>query len=105
MPSDISFIETLPAFVERVSKLPTPKALVNELAWQDTISMAHGQPRDGKTLAELEIALAASTGTNAFGMDRFFVPKAIPVCYLSLFGCELRGCSALASVHPPPKDA
>ena len=45
--------------------------------------MAHGQPRDGKTLAELEIALAASTGTNAFGMDRFFVPKAIPVCYLT----------------------
>jgi hypothetical protein len=34
-------------------------------------------------MAELEITLAASTGTNAFGMERFFVPEAIPVCYLT----------------------
>src|SRR5262245_62163033 len=80
---DISFIETLPAFAERVCKLPPPKILVNDLAFEDTITMAHGQPRDGKSLAELEIALAASTGTCAFGLERFFVPEAIPVCYLT----------------------
>jgi AAA domain len=45
--------------------------------------MSHGQPRDGKTLGELEIALAASTGTLAFGMERFYVPEAVPVCYLT----------------------
>src|ERR1044071_77838 len=80
---DLSFIETLPAFMERVSKLPSPRVFVNELAYEDTTAMCHGQPRDGKTMAELEINLAAATGTNAFGMERFHVPQAVPVCYLT----------------------
>ena len=79
----VSFVESLPVFIERVLNLPPVKALVNELILEDTIGLSHGQPRDGKSLAEIELLLALSTGTNAFGLDRFAVPHPLKVCYLT----------------------
>src|SRR5262249_47267453 len=78
-----SIFEPLPSFLDRVGALSPPGMLVENLIPEDGITLFHGQPRDGKSFAALEILLALATGTPAFGLYRLDVPEAIPVVYLT----------------------
>jgi hypothetical protein len=78
-----AFPESLAAFLKREGAKPAPRTLVASLVPADGVTLLHGQPRSGKTLAALELALAMATGTPAFGMARFHVERPVKVCYLT----------------------
>jgi RecA-family ATPase len=53
--------------------------LVDELLAPGEVGMLHGQPRDGKTWAALDLAIAVATAGTAYGLDRLRAPRARPV--------------------------
>jgi hypothetical protein len=61
--------ETLPELLAAVNDAPHDM-LVDGLLAAGEVAMLHGQPRDGKTWAALELTLAVATGTGAFSLDR-----------------------------------
>ncbi len=62
---------------------PPEVFVVNELVPAQTLVLLHGEPRTRKSWAALELAIAAATGTPAFGLARFAVPAPVPVLYSS----------------------
>jgi len=58
-----------------------PAWLVDDLIPGDGTAMLHSQPREYKTLIAQALAVAITTGTPAFGMDRLRVTEAAPVLY------------------------
>lgn len=79
----ITVIESLPEFAARVSQLPKLKTYVPDLVYEDKTGLTHGQPRDGKSLFELEVALTAAIGGCVLGLERFRVLDPVSVCYLT----------------------
>jgi hypothetical protein len=75
------YIEFAPSFL--ATEDPPIDYLVNELLPQSVVCLAHGEPRTRKTWAALEVAIAVATGTPAFGLERFHVPRPLPVLYSS----------------------
>jgi hypothetical protein len=57
--------------------------IVGELIPAGRTILAHGEPRTRKSWWAVELALAAATGTPAFGLARFTAPAAVPVLYSS----------------------
>lgn len=84
------FMEDLPTFMNRVGSLPPPRMLIPELIPEDSISLWHGQPRSGKTMAMLEALLAMATATPAFGLTRLAVPEPVSVGYITEEDSERR---------------
>lgn len=80
-PKVFHYIEFAPSFL--AAEDPPIEYLVNELLPQCVVSLDHGEPRTRKTWAALEVAIAVSTGTPAFGLERFHVPRPFPVLYSS----------------------
>ena len=79
--AEIEYIEFAPEFLAVTD--PPIEYLISDLLPQAVLSMVHGCPRVLKTWAELEQAIALSTGTPAFGLERFAIPQAVPVLYSS----------------------
>jgi hypothetical protein len=80
-PTEFNYMEFAPSFL--AAEDPPIEYLVNELLPRSIISLDHGEPRTRKTWAALEVAIAVSTGTPAFGLERFHVPRPFPVLYSS----------------------
>lgn len=60
-----------------------PVWLVNELIPAgEEIVLVYGRERQGKSLALLEVCFALATGTDAFAMERFAVPRPVNVLYV-----------------------
>jgi hypothetical protein len=78
IPAD--YIETAAAFITEDD--PPVEFIIPELLPVGVIMLAHGEPRARKSLAALEIALAASTGTAAFGLKRFTPAQPVTVFYV-----------------------
>ncbi len=76
-----SFIEFAPTFLS--SEDPPAPYLIEDLLPEQVLQLDHGEPRTRKTWAALEMAIALSTGTPAFGLERFAVSQAVPVLYSS----------------------
>lgn len=57
--------------------------VVGELVPAGCLSLWHGEPRVRKSWAALELVIAATTGTPAFGLERFAVAEAAPALYCS----------------------
>jgi hypothetical protein len=85
-----SFVEALPDFMGRVSKMPAPKWLVPGLIPEDGCALFHGQPRDGKTLAVLDVLLGMATGLPPFGLERLTPERPRRVLYLTEEDSERR---------------
>jgi hypothetical protein len=60
-----------------------PRMLISGLLPGDGMSLWHGQPRDGKSLASLELAMAITTATPAFGLEHLKVSEPAPVLYVT----------------------
>src|SRR5262245_15229851 len=74
------YIESLAAFL---AEDDAPLEMVfPELLPVGVIMLIHGEPRARKSLAALELALAAATGTAPFGLDRFAPAGACTVLYV-----------------------
>jgi AAA domain len=78
IPAD--YIETAAAFIAEDD--PPVPFLIPELLPIGMVMLIHGEPRARKSLAALEIALAAATGTAAFGLDRFTPVEPVTVLYI-----------------------
>lgn len=67
--------ESLPDVLARLADVPPRTMVVQDLIALGEITLLHGQPRDGKTWVALEIAIAVTTGSSAFGLERCDVPR------------------------------
>lgn len=84
------FVEALPDFMSRVSELPAPRWLVPDLVPEDGCTLFHGQPRDGKTLAVLDLLLGMATGSPPFGLERLAPERPSRVLYMTEEDSERR---------------
>jgi len=75
------YIESGPAFLAETD--PEEEHIIRELVPAGRTILKHGEPRARKSWAAIETAVAAATGTLAFGLERFAVPAAVPVLYSS----------------------
>jgi hypothetical protein len=80
-PDPDSWMKWGPTFLE--ASEPPIQYLISELLPAGVIALIHGEPRTLKTWGALDIALAAATGTPAFGLERFSVPQPMGVLYSS----------------------
>jgi len=80
-PDPDSWMKCGPTFLSSID--PPIDYLISELLPAGVIALIHGEPRTLKTWGALDIALAAATGTPAFGLDRFSVLQSIRVLYSS----------------------
>jgi hypothetical protein len=78
VPAD--YIETAALFI--ATDDPPLNYIVPELLPIGVIMLIHGEPRARKSLAALEFALAAATGTPAFGLTRLTPPEKVTVLYI-----------------------
>lgn len=62
---------------------PTPEFIIPELIQRKVIGCFHGDPRTMKSLSLRELAVAAVTGTPAFGLERFQPKRQYRVLYSS----------------------
>jgi hypothetical protein len=74
------YIQPVAAFLAEED--PPVNAIFPELLPCGVIMLLHGEPRARKSLAAFELALAAATGTPAFGLTRFTPPDAVIVLYV-----------------------
>jgi hypothetical protein len=74
------YIETAAAFIAEDD--PPLEFVIPELLPVGVIMLMHGDPRARKSLAALELALAAATGTPAFSLRRFTPTAAVTVLYV-----------------------
>src|SRR5262245_28923443 len=74
------YIESLAAFLAEDD--PPLRVVFPDLLPAGVIMLLHGEPRARKSLAALELALAAATGTAAFGLQRFTPPEPVTVLYV-----------------------
>jgi hypothetical protein len=75
--------ESLSAAVGRLSEATSREPVLGDLLALGEIAMFHGQPRDGKTWASLEVAIAVATGGPAFDLERLTAQRARGVLILS----------------------
>jgi len=75
-----TYIETARAFITEDD--PPLDFIVPELLPAGVIMLMHGEPRARKSLAALELALAAATGTAAFGLSRLTPSEPATVLYV-----------------------
>ena len=75
------WIDHGPTFLGQID--PPLKYVINELIPSGVIALLHGEPRTRKSWASLDIAIAASSGTCAFGLSRFLAPEPVPTLYSS----------------------
>jgi hypothetical protein len=78
IPTD--YLEPLPVFLAEED--PPTAWIFPELLPVGVIMLLHGEPRARKSLAALELALAAATGTAPFGLPRFAPAGPVPVAYI-----------------------
>ena len=76
-----SYIDFAPKFLSLED--PPVQYVINELLPEGSLVLQHGEPRTKKSWAALDLAIAAATGTSAFGLDRFKAEKPVPVLYSS----------------------
>jgi len=76
----VDYIETAAAFIAEDD--PPLDFIIPELLPVGVIELIHGEPRARKSLAALELALAAATGTAAFGLPRFTPAEPVTVLYV-----------------------
>lgn len=76
-----AWIDHGPTFLGQTD--PPLKYIINELIPSGVIALLHGEPRTRKSWAALDIAIAASSATCAFGLSRFLAPEPVPVLYCS----------------------
>lgn len=74
---------SLATLMQQIADRPTRDLLVGDLLAVAEIGMLHGQPRDGKTWAAVEIAIAVALGDCAFSVERLLAPVARPVLVVS----------------------
>lgn len=74
------YIQSLRAFLDEDD--PPVPYIFPELLPCGVIMLLHGEPRARKSLAALEIALAAATGTAPFSLPRFAPPEPVAVLYV-----------------------
>jgi len=74
------YIEPAEAFISE-DDAPV-QYIIPELLPVGVIMLIHGEPRARKTLAGFEFALAAATGTPAFGLNRFAPPRPVTTLYI-----------------------
>jgi 5S rRNA maturation endonuclease (ribonuclease M5) len=74
------YLETLADFIAEDD--PPTLWIFPELLPSGVIMLIHGEPRARKSLAAVEIALAAATGTAPFGLARFTPVGPVPVLYV-----------------------
>jgi AAA domain-containing protein len=79
-PIPSTYIETAAAFIAEDD--PPLEFIIPELLPVGVIMLMHGEPRARKSLAALELALAAATGTPAFGLKRFTPGAPVTVLYV-----------------------
>ena len=79
--SSESFIDFAPKFLAIDD--PPIEYIIPELTPRAALKCSHGDPRTMKSLAALEEAIAASTGTSAFGLERFRPNRKYSVLYSS----------------------
>ena len=68
-------------FLREIAAKPAPQFLVDDWLAPGNVALFHGQPRDGKSLLALEMAIGVATGTAAFGV--LPVHHARPVWYVA----------------------
>jgi hypothetical protein len=78
IPSD--YIEPIATFLREDD--PPITYIIPEILPHGVIMLVHGEPRARKSFVAFELALAAATGSAAFGLTRFEPPAAIPVLYI-----------------------
>jgi len=69
--------------LERLADVVGRDSVLGDLIALGEIAMFHGQPRDGKTWASLEVAIAVALGSQAFGLPRLAAPQPRPVLLIS----------------------
>lgn len=74
-----SYLETAAEFCAEVD--PPQVHIIGELVPMGVTVLMHGEPRTRKSWAAMELAIAAATGTPAFGQERFAAPLAVPTFY------------------------
>jgi hypothetical protein len=79
----LAFVNSLPELLERASTITEPPWLVEGLIPGDGTVLLHSQPREYKTLTAQALAIAITTGTPAFGMERLHVSEAAPAWYIT----------------------
>jgi len=75
-----AYIQTIAEFL--AEEEPPQKVVFPELLPCGVIMLLHGEPRARKSLAALELALAAATKTAPFGLSRFAPAEAEIVAYI-----------------------
>jgi hypothetical protein len=75
-----TYIQTAAAFIAEDD--PQIPFIIAELLPLGVILLVHGEPRARKSLVALELALAAATGTAAFGLRRFTPAEPVTVLYV-----------------------
>jgi hypothetical protein len=75
--------QPLTAAIERFSEATQRDLVLGDLLALGEIAMFHGQPRDGKTWASLEVAIAVALGDKAFGLARLTAPAVRGVLIVS----------------------
>jgi hypothetical protein len=79
---EVVIAERFPAFCFRLRNVTRPADIVPDLI-PVALAMVHGQPRAIKTWSAQEIARATSTGTAAFGLERFTIAAPRETWYLT----------------------
>jgi hypothetical protein len=79
----IPLAHSLPELLERAAGITEPRWLIEGLLPGDGTALLHSQPREYKTLIVQALALAVTTGTAAFGLERLHVSEAVPVWYVT----------------------
>lgn len=75
--------EPAPDFVARTITLVREPDVIPQLVPAHDTTLPHGDPRTAKTWWCLEVAIAATSGTPAFGLDRFTPPARVVTWYVS----------------------
>jgi len=101
----VGYLQTAAAFLAEED--PPLAFIVPELLPHGVLVLVHGEPRARKSLAALELTVAAATGTAAFGLPRFTPPEPVPVMYVQeedprpLTRPRLRALIAARAACPP----
>lgn len=77
---DVHYLEPLAQFIAEED--PPQTYIIPELVPSGVLTLIHGQARARKSLTAFELALAAATGTAAFGLTRFTPADKIVCLYI-----------------------
>ncbi len=77
---DVHYLEAIAHFIAEDD--PPLTYIIPELVPAGVMTLIHGAPRSRKSLTAFELALAAATGTAAFGLARFTPPGKFGVLWI-----------------------